>query len=177
MTQPKFAPVAESGEVREAYKLPIAGEWLSHRPSDYKPAPRAAHRPNTGIPGPDQGYALHLAERLRDRLELADGEHPDDVLTGATMIGLRRAALYGRAPVSHDIELALRLFGYLEGAPPEDLVEVRERLFSGIAHDYWQQRDLADLVPEGTLRLTPVQVRDALRADPSSWRTLSGLHE
>jgi hypothetical protein len=174
MTQPKFAPVAESGEVREAYKLPVASEWISHRPSDYKPAPHAAHRPNTGIPGPDQGYALHLAERLRDRLELTEAEHAEDVLIGATMIGLRRAALYGRAPISQDIELALHLFGYLDGSP-EELVEPRERLFSGIAHDYWQQRDLADLVPEATLRLTPAQVSDALKTDPSSWRRLTGL--
>jgi hypothetical protein len=175
MTQPKFAPVAESGEVREAYKLPVAGEWISHRPADYKPSPHPAHRPNTGIPGPDQGYGLYLAERLRDRLEPTGPEHAEDVLSGATMIGLRRAALYGRAPVSHDIELALHLFGYLDPAPPEELVAARQRLFSGIAHDYWQQRDLADLVPEATLRLTPAQVRDALRAVPSSWRTLTGL--
>jgi hypothetical protein len=177
MTQPKFAPVAESGEVREAYKLPVAGEWISHRPSDYKPAPRAAHRPNTGIPGPDQGYALHLAERFRDRLVLTDAEHSEDVSTAATVIGLRRAALYGRGPVSHDIELALRLFGYLDGVPSATLVEARERLVSGIAHDYWQQRDLADLVPEATLRLTPAQVREALTADPGAWRILTGLFE
>jgi hypothetical protein len=155
--------------------LPVAGEWLSHRPSDYKPVPNAIHRPNTGIPGPDQGYALHLAERFRDRLVLTDLEHAEDVLTGAVMIGLRRAAMYGRAPVSHDIELSLHLFGYLEGAP-EELVEARERLLAGIDHDYWQQRDLADLVPEATLRRTPAQVRDALRADPDSWRTLTGLY-
>jgi hypothetical protein len=177
MTQPKFAPVAESGEVREAYKLPVAAEWLSHRPSDYTPRPRAGNRPNMGIPGPDQGYALHLAERLRHRLKLTDVEHAEDVLTGATMIGLRRASLYGRAPVSHDIELGLHLFGYLDGAP-EELVEARERLFAGIAHDYWQQRDLADLVPEATLRLTVAQVRDQMKADHlHSWRLLTGLFD
>jgi hypothetical protein len=176
MTQPKFAPVAESGEVREAYKLPVAHEWVSHRPSDYKPVPNATHRPNTGIPGPDQGYALHLAERFSDRLNLTDVEHSEDVLTGASMIGLRRASLYRRAPVSHDIELALHLFGYLEGAT-EELVEARERLLSGISHDYWQQRDVADLVPEATLRLTPALVRSRLESDPDSWRILTGLHD
>jgi hypothetical protein len=176
MTQPKFAPVAESGEVREAYKLPVAHEWVSHRPSDYTPVPNAVHRPNTGIPGPDQGYALHLAERFADRLVLTDVEHAEDVLTGAVMIGLRRASMYGRAPVSHDIELALHLFGYLGGAP-EELVETRERLLAGISHDYWQQRDLADLVPEATLRLPLAQVREALKADSSSWRLLTGLND
>jgi hypothetical protein len=175
MTQPKFAPVAESGEVREAYKLPVAAEWVSHRPSDYRAAPHVAHRPNTGIPGPDQGYVLYLADRLHHRLQLTDAEHADDVLMGAAMIGLRRASLYGRAPISHDVELALHLFGYLEDVP-EELVQARRRLFSGIAHDYWQQRDLADLVPEATLRLTPALVRDALKANPTAWRNLSGLN-
>jgi hypothetical protein len=174
MTQPKFAPVTDRAEVREAYKLPGAAEWYSHRPADYQPRPHDRHRPNTGIPGPDQGYALLLAERLGDRLRLTDVEHTDDVLAGAVAIGLRRASIVGRGPVLGDIELALHLFGYLEGAP-EDLVEARERLFAGIAHDYWQQRDLADLIPEDTFRLSPAQVRDSLASDPNSWLTLTGL--
>jgi hypothetical protein len=174
MTQPRFAPVTDRAEVREAYKLPSASEWVSHRPADYKPHPHAAHRPNTGIPGPDQGYALLLADRMRDRLRLTDLEHADDVLAGAVAIGLKRAALFGRAPVSHDIELALHLFGYLEGAP-EELVEARERLFAGLAHDYWQQRDLADLIPESTLGLRLSEVRDRMAADPNAWRDLTGL--
>jgi hypothetical protein len=174
MTQPKFAPVTDRAEVREAYKLPGAGEWHSHRPADYKPSPRARHRPNTGIPGPDQGYALLLAERLGTSLRLTDVEHADDVLAGAVAIALKRASTFGRAPVLGDIELALHLFGFLEGAP-EDLVEARERLFAGIAHDYWQQRDLADLIPESTLRLVPAAVREAMTSDPNAWLTLTGL--
>jgi hypothetical protein len=174
MTQPRFAPVTDRAEVREAYKLPGASEWVSHRPADYQPHPQAARRPNTGIPGPDQGYALLLADRLRGLLRLTDVEHADDVLAGAVAVGLKRASLFGRAPVSHDIELALHLFGYLEGAP-EELVETRERLFAGLAHDYWQQRDLADLVPESTLRLRLSEARDRMAADPNAWRDLTGL--
>jgi hypothetical protein len=82
--------------------------------------------------------------------------------------------MVGRAPVLQDIELALHLFGYLEGAP-EELVEARERLFAGIAHDYWQQRDLADLIPEPSLRLSPAGVSEAMRSDPNLWRVLTGL--
>jgi len=174
MTQPRFAPVTDRAEVREAYKLPGASESYAHRPADYRPQPRARHRPNTGIPGPDQGYALLLADRFRDRLRLTDLEHTDDVLAGAVAIALRRASMVGRAPVLQDIELALHLFGYLEGAP-EELVESRERLFAGIAHDYWQQRDLADLVPETTLRLSPSEVHEAVSSDPDAWRVLTGL--
>lgn len=174
MTQPKFAPLTERAEVREAYKLPVASQWYAHRPADYRPQPHARHRPNTGTPGPDQGYALLLAERLRERVRLTDLEHEDDVLAGAVAIALRRASMLGRAPVLGDIELALDLFGFLEGAP-EDLVEARERLFAGIAHDYWQQRDLADLIPESTLRLPLAEVRAAMRADANAWLVLTGL--
>lgn len=174
MTQPKYAPITEEAEVRPAYRLPPAAEWYSHRPADYRPRPTDRHRPNMGIPGPDQGYALLLAERFADRLQLTDLERSEDVLAGAGAIALRRASTYGRGPVIGDVELALQLFGFLEGAP-EELVETRERLFAGISHDYWQQRDLADLVPESTLRLSPAELRERLQADPNSWRTLTGL--
>jgi hypothetical protein len=174
MTQPKFAPVTERAEVRGAYKLPGAAEWQSHRPADYKPQPNIRHRPNTGIPGPDQGYALLLAERFHDRLKLTEREHAEDVLAGAVAIALRRASLFGRAPVSHDIEVALRVFGYFVAAP-EELVDARQRLLAGIAHDYWQQRDLADLIPESTLRLSLAGVEERSESDPNAWRELTGL--
>lgn len=174
MTQPKFAPVTEEAEVRPAYRLAPAAEWYSHRPADYRPRPREQHRPNMGIPGSDQGYALLLAERFAGRLQLTDVEHVEDVLAGCVAIALRRASMYRRSPVIGDVELPLRLFGFLGGAP-EELVEARERLFAGISHDYWQQRDLADLVPESTLRLTPAEVGAAIEADHNSWMVLTGL--
>jgi hypothetical protein len=176
MTQPKFAPVTDRAEVRDAYKLPGAAEWYSHRPADYQPRPlsKSRPRPNTGNAGPDQGYALLLAERLADRLRLTDVEHADDVLAGAVAIGLRRASIVGRGPVLQDLELALHLFGYLDGAP-EELVEARERLFGGIAHDYWQQRDLADLIPESTLAFSPSALRVIMSSDANAWRLLTGL--
>lgn len=174
MTQPKFAPVTDRAEVREAYKLPGAAAWYCHRPGDFAGRPQPAHRPNTGIHGPDQGYGLLLAERFRDRLALSDLEHAEDVLAGAVAIALRRASMLRRAPVLGDIELALCLFGYLEAAP-DSLLQARERLFSGIAHDYWQQRDLADLIPESTLRLSPAQVREKTASDAGAWAVLDGL--
>ncbi|HKH87785.1 MAG TPA: hypothetical protein VKA05_03140 [Acidimicrobiales bacterium] len=174
MTQPKFAPTLESGEVRDILKLPVPEPWTTHRPADYRPAPHRSERPNGGIPGPDQGYALYLAERLHDRLRLTGNERADDVLVGAVMIGLRRASLFGRAPVTADVELALELFGYLDEALP-DQIEAREQHFSGAAHDYWQQRDIADGVPESTLRLTLPEVRRRLAADPQAWRALAGV--
>jgi hypothetical protein len=174
MTQPKFAPILEADEGREVLRLPAPPPWTPHRPADFKSSPNRPHRPNTGVAGPDQGYALALADRFEGRLRLSEREHPDDVLAAAVAIGLRRAALYGRAPVSGDIALALNLFGYLVAAP-EDLVEARERYLRGAAHDYWQRRDISEAVPERTLRLKPDDVRAGLEADPSCWRVLAGL--
>jgi len=174
MTQPKFAPILETSEVRDSLRLPVPPPWRTHRPADFRPEPSRRRRPNTGIPGPDQGYALHLAELFTDQLRLAPGEHAEDVLAGAVSIGLRRAALFGRAPVKADIELALHLFGYLEGAS-EDVIDARGRYFAGVSHDYWQQRDLAEWVPESTLRMTPAQVRTTLADEPEAWRELAGV--
>jgi hypothetical protein len=174
MTQPKFAPVVESAEVREAMKLPTPEQWVAHRPADYFADPNATRKPNTGIRGPDQGYALHLAERFEPRLVLVGNEHAEDVLSGAVAIALKRASIFGRAPVSADLELALSLFGFLGEATP-DQIAARGRAFAGCHHDYWQQRDRADFVPESTLRLTPAAVSAQLASDPDSWRRLSGL--
>ncbi len=82
-------------------------------------------------------------------------------------VALRRAALFGRAPVIYDLEMAFTLWGFL-GDPPADLVEYRKSLFQAASHDYWAQRPIADAVAESTLRLTPVQVREQM----SDWRSL-----
>ncbi len=79
----------------------------------------------------------------------------------------RRAALFGRAPVAKDIELALVLFGFLGGAPA-DLVEWRASLFQAAAHHYQQQRSIVGAVSEETLRLSPADVRGRL----SAWRSM-----
>jgi hypothetical protein len=119
-----------------------------------------------GIPGPDQGYALLLANRLfEDQLVLAAGVTAEDALAGAASVACARAALYGRAPVAADIEIGLLLFGFL-GDPPADLVEWRTPLFRGAAHHYEQRCRIVDSVHESSLRKTP----DELRAEPQAWR-------
>jgi hypothetical protein len=120
-----------------------------------------------GRQGPDQGYALLLARRFADRLELAPDEHAEDAVAGCMVVAMARASLFGRAPVIHDLDLAFTLWGYLGGAPP-DLVAYRTALFSGASHHYWDQRHIVDKVPESTLRMTPAQVRQKL----SDWRSL-----
>lgn len=173
MTQPKFAPILPNGEVREVYQLDPPAPWWMHRPGDFRADPAAHRGKGRGSAGPDQGYALLLAERYVDRLRLADGEHVADVLAGVTVVATRRAALFGRAPVAADLELALHLFGFLDGGS-EEMVETRRRLFAGVSHGYWVGRELADAVPESTLRLTPAEVSSRLAEDREHFAELLG---
>src|SRR5206468_5053614 len=105
--------------------------------------------------------ALRLAQLFVDRLTLADGERKADVMAGCIPIANRRASLFGRAPVIHDIELAFEIWGFLRQAPV-DLVAYRREWFFGASHDYWRQRDIANEVPEATLRLTAAEARSKL---------------
>lgn len=168
MTQPRFSPIAVEDEVRPSYRLGIPTAWHSGRPAD-PPSGRRAEVRGGGVPGPDQGYALLLARRFAGRLVTRPGEHADDVLAGAVAIGLRRSSAYGRAPVAHDVELALELFCYL-GDAPDDLAGARRARFAGVAHDYVALRALAASVPDATLRLSPATVREMR----TRWRELAG---
>ena len=125
--------------------------------------------PTLGRPGPDQGYALALAGRFRDRLKLGEGEHRADVVAGCVAVAMRRAGMFGRAPVVFDLELGFGLFGYLDDAPA-DLVAWRRPAFAGASHDYWDQRAIVDGIPEATLRMSPADVRGRL----GEWRSLVG---
>lgn len=102
---------------------------------------------------------------------LGEGEHHDDALAGCLGVALRRASIFGRAPVIHDLEIAFRIWGFLGDAPPE-LVDLRRPLFQAIDHNYEAQRAIAGRVPEPTLRLTKAQVEQRW---PAQWRALLGL--
>ena len=164
--QPEYVPVRASDEVRPVERLPAPGHWKADRPGDIH-TPERPTGPGLGTPGPDQGYALRLARQFHDRLVLAAGEHDEDAVAGCLGVALRRASLFDRAPVAHDLEHAFRLWGFL-GDAPSDLVEFRRPLFQGAAHHYWDQRVIADHVPADTLRLAPAQVAERL----GEWRTL-----
>jgi hypothetical protein len=51
-------------------------------------------------------------------------------------------------------------------------VALRRPLFEGASHHYEEQRDIADAVPESTLRLPHAEVATRF---PAEWRTLLGL--
>ena len=172
MAAPEHVPVDRSKPVRAYESPPRRPEsWLPERPGEVVEAgqPRGDR---LGHQGPDQGYALRLARQLEGKLTLNPGEHEKDALAGGVAVGLKRASIFGRAPVIHDLTIALTAWGFL-GEAPKDLVELRKHLFEEVwhPHHYAELRHIADLVPEATLRMTPAQVTEAHRAD---WRSLLG---
>lgn len=167
MAQPEYVPLTSADRVRPAEQLPPAQHWYADRPGEVtRPGPPSGGR--FGVAGPDQGYGMLLAEQFEEHLELAEGERAEDATAGCLGVGLRRAALYGRAPVKADMELAFTVWGFRGGAP-EDLLEFRKPLFQGTAKAYVDQRAIVARVAEPTLRMTPAQVRDQLGSD---WRSL-----
>ena len=144
-------------------KMPPARAWWSDRPGDLP-----AGQPRGGLfgaPGPNIGYALTLAERMRDSLKLASGEHTDDALAVVGELGMRRAAGFGRAPVKTDLEIARTIFGWsADGAPwPDDgFVQWRADAVRGAAHEYERRRALVEAVPEAALRAGPREFSGAV---------------
>ena len=164
MTQPDHIPITAAERVRPARRLPPPAPWWPNRPGDLKKPVQPAGR-DFGVPGPDQGYALLLAERFGDRIVLNPQEHKADVLAGCTATALRRAALFGHAPSTADLEHAFTLWGFMAKAP-QGLAEMRGPLFIGAAEDYWRRRSIASTPPEATLRMRTDQVRDKLELWP-----------
>lgn len=166
MTQPDYVPLVDADRVRPVERLPPADSWRPDRPADLvTPGMPVGNR--LGSHGPDLGYGLKLARALLDKIVVPAGESAEDAVAGCFAVGSKRSSLFGRAPVIYDFELAYTLWGFMPGAP-RDLVEFRRPLFSGAAHHYDHQREIADRVPPETLRLAPTDVKAQL----GSWRTL-----
>src|SRR6202043_3766681 len=92
-----------------------------------------------GSPGPDQGFALRLARRFEERLQLVEGESVEDAIAGCTAVAMRRCARFGRAPAIYDVSFAFTLWGFLGGGP-DDLLAARIPLFRPAAHHSRPQR-------------------------------------
>lgn len=180
MSAPRHIPTDPLAHTR-SYSSPVVVPhgWRADRPGDL-PAVQPAGGP-LGHQGPDQGYALTLTELYADLIVMTDadrrnGVSPADVHAGCVLVALRRASMFGRAPVVHDLDIAYRVWGWLDlpGGPDgtaADLVAVRGRFFVGVAepHNYTQQRRLVAAVDERVLTLTPAEVRDRHEDD---WRAV-----
>ncbi|MCX7620160.1 MAG: hypothetical protein N2037_04870 [Acidimicrobiales bacterium] len=167
MAQPEYVPRSPAEKPR-VYESPPRrpSSWLATRPAELRT--RQPLGPRLGYPGPDQGFVLKLAERYKGQLVLTPGESEDDALAGCAAVALKRASLFGRAPVIHDLVVALAIWGFLGPADPE-LVRLRKPLFEGVSHPhhYMALRKIADLVPQAVLK-QPHQV--ILRQSEQDWR-------
>ena len=172
MAAPSHVPA--TAEAPSSYRSPPrrAGSWTADRPGEVVGGD-APSGPGLGSQGPDQGYMLKLADHFSDPIALGFRERIEDVMAGCCAVALRRASLFGRAPVMHDLRLALELFGFL-GETDHEQVVWRQKMFAGAAghHGYHTKLRLADLVPEATLRSPPAAVAEARSED---WRAPLGL--
>jgi hypothetical protein len=174
MAAPDYVPLKPMDAPRAYSSPPRRPEsWVAARPGEVVEAgqPRATR---LGKQGPDQGYALKLLHQFGGKLHATDGEHVEDAEVGCIGVAMKRASIFGRAPVIHDLTVAFTVWGFLDESPPQELVEVRRPLFGEVRHavHYADQRAVVDAVPESTLRLTPAAVAEAYRSD---WRALLDL--
>ena len=167
MAAPDYVPKPTDEQPRVYTSPPRRPDsWRADRPAEIDGLQPAG--PRLGVPGPDQGYAIKLARRFTDRLVLVPGESADDAIAGAVAIATRRASLFGRAPMIHDLTLAFTLWGFL-GQAPADLTSVRKERFAAIAspHHYEERREIADAVPDDVLRMTPTEVGALVGVEPT----------
>lgn len=173
MAAPEFVPTAPLERVRSYDSPPWRGApWFADRPGEIEGLQPTGDQ--LGVPGPDQGYALRLANRYRGRLHLHEGESEADALTGATAVAMKRSALLGRAPVIHDITAALTVWGFLDPNPAPELVEIRRELFAEVHHSvhYTERRRIVDSVPDEVLRRPHGAIAQRYRA---GWRSCLDL--
>ncbi len=175
MAAPEFVPTKPTDRPRVYTSPPRYGdEWQAVRPGELvghggQPDVDAGRM---GAPGPDQGYLLGLVPLLRDELHLSEGELLADAEAAGVAVALKRASLFGRAPVIHDLRVAYTVWGLLAPAAPAELVAERRRRFEGVhltAHHYPELRAVVDAVPAETLLLTPSA---ATSAHAAGWRDL-----
>lgn len=178
MAAPEFVPLRPTDRPRTYASPPRRDdEWHAVRPGEIVSTTGQPDRDagRMGSPGPDQGYLLGLVPLLRDELRLTEGEHRADVEVGGVAIALKRASIFGRAPMVHDLRVAYTVWGFLDASAPAELVAERTARFEGVhhtAHHYPELRAVVDAVPEETLRLDPAGAADAHAAD---WRSLLTL--
>ena len=152
--------------------LPPARPSVGDRPGEVAgPWPRGA---GFGSPGPNIGFALTLVARARSRITLAPNEHEADAHALVAAVAMKRASLFGRAPVAADVSCALLVLGY-EGPASGDFVEWRILAGVDAAHDYRSGRDLCAQISPEDIRLDPrdlapraESIHQHLRANPAA---------
>ncbi len=84
---------------------------------------------------------------------------------------MKRSALFGRAPMVHDLTAAFTIYGFLDQNPPAELAAERAGLFAEVKsnHHYTERRHLVDRVVEDQLKKPHTAIAAQYEAD---WREL-----
>jgi len=141
--------------------------WYLHRPGEIVPDAM----PEGGLygnHGPDIGYAYKIVHRLAHKVKVTSGENHEDAEAGAIAVAMRRAALMGRAPILADLDVAFTIWGFYDDQPPSGLRVLRAEMFEGAReelHGYDLRREIANVVSEHALRMTPAAVTAAYAQD------------
>ena len=123
MAAPEYVPVPVTEKARLPWESPdhVPPAWTLDRPAEVGQG-RAADRAPPRLPGPRHRLRPHAggADPRRGG-GAARGAASTTPSSGCTAIAMRRAALFGRAPVMHDLRLAFTIWGWFDAAPSEDL--------------------------------------------------------
>ena len=171
MSAPKFVPAKTVRVTPTAYSSPPRrfDGWTATRPGDGGLREGA----QLGSQGPDQGYAHTLVETVEGQVTLREDEQWADVAMLIASVALKRASIYGRAPVIHDIRLVMTLFGYDDASCDQELVEYRRAAAEEVSHShhYGRLRGVVDRIGDEALTMKPADVASARVHD---WRALVG---
>jgi hypothetical protein len=144
MAAPDYVPTSPTATKSYVSPRRRAGSWLADRPGELEG--RQPEGDRLGSPGPDQGYVVHLTDTLVGTLQLGSHEHESDALAAVAAVGLKRASLFGRAPVIHDVQAGVVVLGF-DQAPPTGEAAERRRLRLEEAHHphfYGKLRSIVD---------------------------------
>jgi len=145
---------------RPSPKPDPARAWVPGRPGELGGPEDAQFGAGFGTTGPDSGYALTLVKARE--FEPADGEHRSNTDVALAAVASARAALFGRAPIGKDVDLALVLLG-LDAATPEemrrDMGESRKRWFAAVSHHPGRLHGFIASLEREVLRLTAEEAR------------------
>jgi hypothetical protein len=138
VANPDYAPTEPAHKVRpfEELEVPHFRGWV--RPAEVRlidPLFRSAQ----GSPGPDQGYALRLAENEIKGPERGVRRH--DLVWAVASVAMALSARSGRAPTIHDVRRAKeKVFSAVdEGRVPHELLR-------GLEHDDAKRRKLVGTI-------------------------------
>ena len=129
----------------------------------------------SAVPGPNVGYAYTLAERVaRTGCGSARTSTLDDAVAVVAEIAAKRAAIFGRAPVIDDVDVAIDAARLRRRRPTTPSSRSVRSSCTSAAHEYLRRRTMVDAVPESLLRKRMAEVAESVDAWRSQLADVSG---